>query len=169
MKRGYQKALITGLWAFAAVAVFYCGSAFAYPLAGTQDQNQATETSLQVPSFNFNWASGIFNNLSAPFQMFVSGIISGIAPSKTSTSTSNISTNPVNKVITAAPGVSIGNINGYFRQWTTVSGALSGFNNLLSGIFGFRTTSFFSAITGVIVWVLILAKSIIDWLLSVIH
>ncbi len=113
---------------FTAITFFCSVSVFAYPLSQTGTLQEASGTSIQVPSFNFD--------ISGPFQSFIKGMST----------------------------FSLGNVG----QWTPQS-AWQGFDNWLYGITGFHISGFLTAITGVLVWVLNLAKSIIDWLLSFLH
>ncbi len=59
---------------------------------------------------------------------------------------------------------SIGNIG----KWTPQS-AWQGFDGWLYGVAGFHIVGFWTAICGVLVWVLNCAKNIIEWLLSFLH
>lgn len=154
MKRGYQKAIITASAAIA-ISVLCTGYAFAYSTSqGTQGQD-ATRTSFQMSSVNFNWVGGIFNDLSGSFQGFMKSM--GISSNKNT---------PINTSMNTAAGNTSLNIGG---QGTTLEGIVQGFDAWFYGIAKFHISGIFDAILGVIIWVLDLAKSLINWILSLIH
>lgn len=147
MEKKYQRT-IAGLFVAAAAFLFCSVPAFAYPLPGTQAGNAGVP---EASSLNLNWISGILNSLSAPFQNFINGIGSSFGKD------ASIS----NAVRKAGAGISIGSIN----QWNARS-LFQNFDNWLFGIIGFHVSGFFNAIFDVTVWVLNLAKGMIDWILS---
>jgi len=152
MSRGCEK-MISAIVMVVIMFVFCAGFALAYPLQGTQ--NQAIGTSFQIPSFNFNWTGDIVNALSSLFRGFINDIGSFF--------NGNISMNEIGKTVS---NISIGNIN---NNGLTPGSLYQNFDNWLYGAARFHISSVFNAILSVILWLLNLAKDIVNWLLSLMH
>lgn len=140
----------------AVVVVFilfaFTDSVFAYPLQGTQDQT--TGTSFQMPSLNLDWLGNAWNTLSAS----VSNVINGAM--------SSFNNNSMNSIGNTVSNIQIGGAN---NNQFTIGGAYQNFDNLLYGVAGFHISEFFNAVVSVAIWLLNLAKNIINWLLSFVH
>lgn len=151
MDRGYLKT-ITGILVVA-VMFFYSNFTFAYPTQGTSDQPIGTST--QMPfSINLDWIGNTWNTVSAGFQGFINGIGSFF--------NGDTSMNAIGNSVSNIP---IGGTNSHF----TLGNAYQDFDNWLYGAAGFRISGFFNAILNVIIWLLNLAKEIINWFLSLVH
>jgi hypothetical protein len=152
----YRKNIIAaGIFIALMIFAFYSVPVFAYSTAGSE--TQSTGAALQMPSLNninLNWANGFLNNLSGPFQGFLNTIGSYF-------SSGNPTVNNINKTIT---NTQIGNTAGW-----TIGDAFQKFDGWLYGVAGFRMSDFVGMILGVITWALQLARTVINWLLSLFH
>ena len=127
--------------------VGFVGIANAYSVSGSTGASAPAAVNLpQIPAgtFNLNWTN-FFNNL--PIENFINSLK---ATGNGAVSNSIQATTPA---ITTGVGQSI----------------LQQIDNWTSTNLGFRFSALFGAVLGVLSWALGLAKTVVDWLLSLIH
>lgn len=141
-----RRILFAVVVALSAVSVLYFlpGAAHAYAL---QDGASTSMPSLSSTSFVDSWNS-VLDNISPPFGNFVQSLQS---VNSQDFSISNIPSLP--STSSDVPGA--------------IHNAFEAFDAWLYGILGFHISTFVNDFLGVTAWVLGLAKSVVDWMSSV--
>ena len=126
--------------------------ALLYAPVGAYSINNNTGNVPSIPAQNAGGTTGGFGDLFAPFQNFIKSINSV----GTNAVEVNVPSVPQNNPLAAGAE---NWLQSQFRQ----------FDDWLYGIAGFHISGFFVAILNILSWLLGIVKSVVDWLLGLLH